>query len=519
MIFTNLSTPVLKSEAALEYDRAYKARLLKIFCLITLALEIGAVLEVASIALLFKDVRLSAFGVIGLSVVMTGVSYRWAQAGIAFYRRAGWMLVASITIALIGNYIQTGTAVPFAVAFMLPIVIAVILLEVQEAIITTAICTAFTIILYLVEDVLEIYQPPSFSSHYIYPVTAIFIVAVVFPALAAMLIIPAQASARNLHNQNRQLSQALHEIEARQQSGQLVSGEVLSLAAELKTTAIQQAGGSQEQAVVVRQVNATVSEFSDAAASIARLAEQVNTASDTMAEDSLQIEETTSLSVTQSEQGLAAVERTSLVSQEVAELYQAWLKMMEELNTRSAKMRRVLELLKSIASETHLLALNAAIEAAGAGDYGLRFAVVAQEVRNLAARSGTASQEVVGIIEEIEGATELAVRSAQGGFQKALEMEQVAGEAGTVIAGMRQVSEHARQQAGWITDTARRVKHLAEIIGAATGQQQIASQHMMSALSGLSVVAQQNAASSTLISSTADNLEKMSHDLNTTLAA
>ena len=71
------------------------------------------------------------------------------------------------------------------------------------------------------------------------------------------------------------------------------------------------------------------------------------------------------------------------------------ISILNEFSLKSAKMRTILDLLKSIAAETHLLSLNASIEAAGAGEQGVRFGVVAQEVKHLATRSSSASKEVV----------------------------------------------------------------------------------------------------------------------------
>lgn len=331
---------------------------------------------------------------------------------------------------------------------------------------------------------------------------------------------------RAILHQNQQVESALgklqvasQSIEQRQRDSKEVSREVLSLAGVLKNTAGQQAQGSHEQVGTVVEINTSMSELAATAQNIADLARQVRVAAETITTESQQIEYTTAQTSIQSEKGRGAVGQTIAVSEEVGLLYNQLLETMNDLNTRHNKMRRILDLLGSIASETHLLSLNAAIEAAGAGEYGERFGVVAHEVKDLAARSSQASQEVVTIVREIEEVTRQAVISAQDGFQKAKEMEDVAAEAGQVIEEMRRLSEQAHDQASTISSNARSMQDLSGVIKNATEQQRSANQQIMQALSGLTVIAQQTATGSNDVSRTAVNLEAVSARLNLTLAA
>lgn len=315
-----------------------------------------------------------------------------------------------------------------------------------------------------------------------------------------------------------QLQVANTAIEQRQKNSQEASQEVLSLVGLLKSTAGQQAQGSQEQVGTVIQINSSMSELSATAMNITDLAKQVREAADTITRESRQIEVTTARSSAQSERGQESVGQTVAVSGQVGNLYQELLKTMDDLNTRHQKMRRILDLLGSISAETHLLSLNAAIEAAGAGEYGERFGVVAHEVKELAARSSQASKEIVTIIQEIEDVTREAVASAQDGFEKAREMEEVAVQAGGVIEEMRQLTEQAHDQACTISDSAQKMQELSGIIKNATEQQRTANQQVLNALSGLTVIAQQTATGSNDVSKTAVNLENVSARLNVTLA-
>jgi methyl-accepting chemotaxis protein len=100
-------------------------------------------------------------------------------------------------------------------------------------------------------------------------------------------------------------------------------------------------------------------------------------------------------------------EATSRVSEAETAL-KAAVTAMGQVKESSREIRSVISLIDSIAFQTNLLALNASVEAARAGESGMGFAVVAQEVRNLAQRCAEAAKQTSGMIEQ------LLVRSENG---------------------------------------------------------------------------------------------------------
>lgn len=110
-----------------------------------------------------------------------------------------------------------------------------------------------------------------------------------------------------------------------------------------------------------------------------------------------------------------------VVSQSVEHIHQLSdsvanaVKVIEKLSVNSANIASVLDVIRSIAEQTNLLALNAAIEAARAGEQGRGFAVVADEVRTLASRTDSSTQDIQRMIEELQRGVNDAVRSIESG--------------------------------------------------------------------------------------------------------
>ncbi|PSF11682.1 methyl-accepting chemotaxis protein [Marinobacter shengliensis] len=142
------------------------------------------------------------------------------------------------------------------------------------------------------------------------------------------------------------------------------------------------------------------------------------------------------------QKGTTVVQETVETMQNIAAQMQAATESIEALSKQSLQINSIVQTIGGIAAQTNLLALNAAIEAARAGEHGRGFAVVADEVRQLAARTSQATDEIVSVVEKNQVLSDEVMHQMFRTRENAEQGLELANQAGEVIL---EIKEGAKQ--------------------------------------------------------------------------
>jgi methyl-accepting chemotaxis protein len=211
----------------------------------------------------------------------------------------------------------------------------------------------------------------------------------------------------------------------------------------------------------------------EAASSMAASVEQLSVSIDQVEEHASEARSVTQAASTQSSEGGRIIHEAAAEMGHIADAVKNTASTIKELEGYSDQISSVVQVIKDIADQTNLLALNAAIEAARAGEQGRGFAVVADEVRKLAERTGKSTQEIGAMIGKIQHGTQRAVQEMEAGVQRVGDGVDLAHKAGDSVTGIRDSAERTtravddinlalKEQAVAARDIAQKVERIAQ---------------------------------------------------------
>jgi methyl-accepting chemotaxis protein len=270
---------------------------------------------------------------------------------------------------------------------------------------------------------------------------------ITFPQAPRGVLSAVETMRSSLHHLVGQIAFGSEQIEA-------ATTQLAASAEQVTSTAGQQSGIASNMAAAMEQLSVSISHIAESA----RTAESV----------ALNVREN-------SASGVELVGRLATEIQTISTMVTQSSGDIDHLADQSHRINSIVEVIRGIAEQTNLLALNAAIEAARAGEQGRGFAVVADEVRNLAARTAQSTGEIVGLVDAINKGMDQAKFSMDAGCSRiALGLELVAqtgasmaginGAVGENLQAVAAIAHSLAEQRAAGDDVARNIERVAQIV-------------------------------------------------------
>lgn len=268
------------------------------------------------------------------------------------------------------------------------------------------------------------------------------------------------------------------------------TSQLVSAATEVASSAEQMARGSKDQTDQVTQVSTAVEEMTAAIMESAKNAQEARNSAER--------------SGTTAGQGAQIVSDTIQGMQAIGSVVRESAESITKLACSADQIGEIVSVIDDIADQTNLLALNAAIEAARAGEQGRGFAVVADEVRKLAERTGKATGEITEMIKGIQSETSDAVQSMERGVQEVDNGRKLADKAGTSL--------------NEIVSMSQQVQDIIQQIASASDEQSSAAEMISKNMESVSSIAKESASGAEQSAAAAEQLSRNAEGLREMVA-
>jgi methyl-accepting chemotaxis protein len=261
--------------------------------------------------------------------------------------------------------------------------------------------------------------------------------------------------------------------------------------------ALNHAAGELSQAATASQSASEAQ--SESASSMAAAIEQLSVSIDHVRGSAQEAHGVAAASDSQAREGGEIINRAAAEMEGIADSVNTLAETIRDLGQLSGQISGIVGAIKEVSDQTNLLALNAAIEAARAGEQGRGFAVVADEVRKLAERTGKSTEEIGAMIEKIQAGMRAATLAMDRGVARVSDGVSLASEAGQSVAGIRDGAAHATRAV--------------EDINAALHEQSVAAREIAQRVELIAQGAEKNSAAAAQTATSAYRLETLGHEL------
>jgi len=264
------------------------------------------------------------------------------------------------------------------------------------------------------------------------------------------------------------------------------ANELVAAATEISATSEQASQGAREQANQVGQVSAAIEEMSATVAESSQNAVEASQAAGKASETATA--------------GGEIVRGTISGMQKIADVVRNSAASIGKLADSAHQIGTIIGVIDDIADQTNLLALNAAIEAARAGEQGRGFAVVADEVRKLAERTGKATGEITDMIKGIQDQTSDAVASMEAGIHE--------------VDSGREMADRAGASLDEIVNVSQQVMNMIEQISRATREQTSAAEQVARNIDSVTLITQETAKGAKQSADAAETLNRQAEGMH-----